>query len=211
VVVFRTRSAPDWLMLATMPLVTGCIPIMNNPPYPIDWSPAALERVGSCPAIAGTYVNQGSLYIEAGIGCSTPRRDGRWSCDLELAPNLGIAGSAVTVEITQPDAQTMNVRLLDENATAQHVATLLLGKDYQCDADTLYFSSAGSMVEARALSGAVFNHKRAFVRDAKGELVMKVRDDTTALMIFIGIVKSDTSYVRWIPALVAEPGPIKAP
>jgi hypothetical protein len=209
--VFRTRSAPDWLMLVTVPLVTGCIPVMNNPPYPIEWSPAALERVGSCPSIAGTYANQGKLYIEAGITCSSPRREGRWSCDLELAPNLGIAGSAVTVEITQPDAQTMNVRLLGENATAQHVATLLLGKDYQCDADTLYFSSAGSMVEARALSGAVFNHKRAFVRDAKGELVMKVRDDTTALMIFIGIVKSDTSYVRWIPALVAEPGPIKAP
>ncbi len=208
---FRTRSAPDWLILVTMPLVTGCIPIMNNPPYPIEWSPAALERVGSCPAIGGAYANQGSLYIEAGIGCSTPRRDGRWTCDLELAPNLGVAGSAVAVEIAQPDAQTMSVRLLDENAAAQHVATLHLGKDYQCDADSLYFSSTGSVVEARALSGAAFNHKRAFVRDAKGELVMKVRDDTTALMLFIGIVKSDTSYVRWMPAGVAESKPMKAP
>ena len=208
---FRTRSAPDWLMLATVPLVTGCIPVMNNPPYPIEWSPVALERVGSCPVIAGTYSNQGSLYIEAGVRCTSPRRDGRWSCDLELAPNLGIAGSAVTVEITQPDEQTMNVRLLDENATVQHVATLYLAKDYQCDPDSLYFSSAGSVVAARALSGAVLNHKRAFVRDAKGELVMKVREDTTALMLFIGIVKSDTSYVRWMPASVAERKPIKAP
>jgi len=86
-----------------------------------------------------------------------------------------------------------------------------LGKDYQCDADSLYFSSSGSTFEARALSGAVLKHKRAFVRDAKGELVMKVREDVNAVIVFLGVVKSDTSYVRWLPAGAILPKPSKAP
>lgn len=210
----RTRFTPVWLILVTAPLMTGCIPVMNNPPYPIEWPTPASERIGSCPVISGTYANQGNLYIEAGIRCP-PRTAGRWSCDLHLAPNLGIDLPAVTVGIKQPNAETMNLamnlELIDGRGIAREMQTLHLGKDYRCDANSLYFSSTGSTLEARALSGASLQLRRAFRRDAKGGLVMTVREDTQALIVFIGVFKSDTSHVRWLPASAAEPAPSKAP
>ncbi len=187
-------------------LMAGCIPIINKPSYPVEWPSAATERIGACPAITGKYVNHGQLYIEAGIKCPPPSAlEGRWSCDLELGPNLGIASPAVTVEIAQPDAETMNVQMLDRDGVAREMRTLHLNEEYQCDAETLYFSATGSAVMGKALSGALLQHRRAFVRDTKGELVMTVRDDIEALMAFIGILKSDVSYVRWTPAGTAAP------
>jgi hypothetical protein len=205
-----TRSTPLCMMLATAPLAAGCIPIMNNPPYPIEWPAPAPERIGSCPVISGTYANQGNLYIEAGIACP-PRAAGQWSCDLQLAPNLGIDLPAVSVEITQSDAQTLNMGLLDECGIARQTQTLHLGKDYQCDATSLYFSSTTSAFSPGALSGATFQLKRAFVRDTKGALVMTVRLDTRALIVFIGVLKSDTSHVRWMPAGTTEAAPRQLP
>jgi hypothetical protein len=179
--------------------VTGCVPIINKPDYPTEWAHASSERIGACPVIAGTYANKGRLYIEAGIKCPRAPREGSWSCDLDLAPNLGIASQAFSVAITQPDGETMNVGLLNESGVPQETQTLRLNKDYQCDAESVYLSSTGSMVMGKALSGALFQHRRAFSRDAKGELVMTVRDDLQALIVFIGVVKSETSYVRWMP------------
>jgi hypothetical protein len=50
-------------------------------------------------------------------------------------------------------------------------------------------------------SGFLSQHSRRFHRDAKGELVMTVRNDMQALLLlFIGVVTSATSHVRWIPA-----------
>jgi hypothetical protein len=207
---FATRSAPLCTILATGLLVAGCIPIMNNPPYPIEWPAPAPDRIGSCPVISGTYANQGNLYIEAGIACP-PRTAGQWSCDLQLAPNFGIDLPAASVQITQPDAETLNVELLAEGRIARQTQALHLGKDYQCDANSLYFSSTGSMLEVRALSGFTLQLKRAFVRDSKGGLVMTVREDSQALFVFIGVLKSDTSHVRWIPAGIAETAPGKMP
>jgi hypothetical protein len=206
VVMFGTQSAPLCMMLVTVQLAAGCIPIMNNPPYPIEWPAPAPERIGSCPVISGTYANQGNLYIEAGIACP-PRIAGRWSCDLQLAPNLGIDLPAASVAITQPDAETLIVGLLDERGIARQ--TLHLGKDYQCDATSLYFSSTGSYFNVAG--GAALQLKRAFVRDAKGDLVMTVREDTQALLVFIGVLKSDTSHVRWMPVGTAEVAAGKVP
>jgi hypothetical protein len=203
---FHTRSKSLFLVLVAAWLVTGCVPIINKPAYPIEWVAATFKRIGTCPAIEGTYVNQGKLYIEAGIRCDLGRGyEGRWSCDLQLAPNLGIAVPAVNVQIAQPDAETMSVGLLNEGGILLESHSLHLGKDYQCNAEGLYFSSSGSMMEGRALSGAMFHLSRAFVRDIRSGLVMTVREDTSALVVFLGVVKSDTSYVRWMPAGVADP------
>ena len=103
----------------------------------------------------------------------------------------------------------MNMRLLDEGGIARETQTLHLGKDYQCDMSGLYFASTG--FEARALSGATIQLKRAFVRDTKGGLVMTVREDTQALIVFIGVLKSDTSHVRWMPTGAAEAVPTQTP
>jgi hypothetical protein len=181
--------------------MAGCVPLIYKPTYPVEWPPASSERIGACPAISGSYASKGSLYIEAGIKCPPSHaREGSWSCDLQLAPNLGIASTAVTVEIVQPDAETMNVRLLDEAGAAQETRILHLNKEYRCDSEGLYFTSTGSHTEISILSGAQFQHRREFRRDTKGELVMTVRDDTQALIVFIGVVKSEISYVRWMPA-----------
>ncbi len=199
------------MILVTAPLVTSCIPVVNRPEFPSEWRLDASKRIGTCPDITGIYANQGRLYIEAGIRCTSSRvKDGQWSCDLGLAQNLGIASPAVSVEITQPDSTTMNVGLRDESG-ARLTQTLKLAKDYQCDVDGLYFSSSGSVVEARALSGASLQHRRAFVRDMEGGLVMTVREVTAALVVFIGIYKSDTSYVRWMPVKMSGPAPNDLP
>jgi hypothetical protein len=202
----------SWFVPITAMLVTACVPIIYKPTYPDEWPPASSERIGACPVIAGAYASNGSLYIEAGIRCPHPQaREGWWSCDLQLAPNLGIVSPAVTVEIAQPDAETMNVRLLDETGATQEMRTLHLNKEYQCDAESLYFTSTSSSAEIRALSGAQFQHRREFSRDAKGELVMTVRDDMQALVVFIGIVRSEISYVRWMPAEATKAPAGKAP
>jgi hypothetical protein len=201
-----------WFVIITALLVTACIPVINKPSYPVEWPPASSERIGACPVIAGTYAGKGSLYIEAGIRCPRPRdREGWWNCDLQLAPNLGIGSPAVMVEIAQPDAEAINVRLLDDTGAAQETRTLHLNKEYQCDAESLYFTSTGSSAEIRALSGAAFQHRREFSRDAKGELVMTVRDDMQALIVFIGMVRSEISYVRWMPAEATKTSAGKAP
>ena len=201
----RKHSGIRWGSAAATLLMAGCMANINTPNYPVEWPPASTERIGACPVLSGTYVGAGSLYIDSGIRCPRPQtQEGLWSCDLQLAPNLGVASHAVTVEIEQLDDEAINVRLLDEIGATKEMRTLHLDKEYRCDEESLYFASNGlhaSFAPAPLPSGFLSQHSRRFNRDAKGELVMTVRDDMQALLLLlIGVVTSATSHVRWIPA-----------
>jgi len=182
---------------------SGCIPLLNNPDPPAEWRAATTKRIGQCPEITGTYLNEGVLHIEAGIPCSPTRRlEGAWSCDLSLAPNLGVELPARAVVVEQPDSESINVKLFDELGVLSNAQVLHHGKDYQCDEQSVQFSSSGSLV---MLIAAIVHSTRAFARDQSGGLVMSVHENVTGNLVFFGIVRSSTSYVRWAPVTATQP------
>lgn len=192
--------------------LAGCMTVSMNPAYPPDWSSLSMQRTGPCPSIAGRYLNQGQLYLE-GPGCSwSPNSQTGWDCSLLLTRNLGVEGDGSIVSLTQPDGDTLTVAVPDEEGTRQDTHVLHRGAEFQCDADSLYFSDAQSMVPGGmmtalgilTLTGGVEMHSRAFVRNEAGELVMTVRQRMAAYHLVFGFSGSGTNYVRWPPA--PEPG-----
>jgi hypothetical protein len=203
------RPSP-WQLLAglAIALLAGCV-VGTNPNYPAEWAAPDTRRLGRCPAIEGVYVGAGSMALETGVECSThsTAKKGDWQCSLDLATNLGLAGSGGSpVRLRQPDGETLEVTLLSENAATPTVLTE--GKDFRCDADSLYFSGTENVFGSKAmtafglliLTGGVANHTRAFARAENGELVMTVRGRMLFFYIGFPIAMSGTSYVRWVPS-----------
>jgi hypothetical protein len=192
-------------------LLAGCV-VATNPNYPAEWATLDTRRLGHCPAIEGIYVSTGSMALETGVECSThsTAKKGDWQCSLDLATNLGMAGSGgAPVRLRQPDGETLEVTPLSENATIPTV--LKEGKDFRCDADSLYFSGTENVFGSKfmsavglvVLTGGVANHTRAFARAENGELVMTVRGRMLFFYVGFPIATSGTSYVRWVPSPLA--------
>lgn len=192
-------------------LLAGCV-IATNPKYPADWAAPDTRRLGRCPAIDGIYGSNGSMALETGVDCSTPRtaKTGEWQCSLDLATNLGLAGSGGwPVQLRQPDGETLEVTVF---SAPEPIRTVLKdGKDFRCDADSLYFSGTENVFGSKAMSalglliltGGVSNHTRAFARAESGELAMTVRGRMLFFYVGLPITMSGTSYVRWAPSTPA--------
>ena len=189
-------------------LLAGCV-VGKNPNYPAEWAAPDTRRLGRCPAIEGVYVGAGSMALETGVECSThsTAKKGDWQCSMDLATNLGLAGSGGSpVRLRQPDGETLEVTLLSENAAIPTV--LKEWKDFRCDADSLYFSGTENVFGSKfmsamglvVLTGGVANHTRAFARAESGELVMTVRGRMLFFYVCFPIAMSGTSYVRWVPS-----------
>lgn len=188
-------------------LLAGCV-VATNPKYPAEWSAPDARRVGRCPAIEGVYVSTGSMALETGVQCSGAHtaKTGEWECSLDLATNLGLAGSkGAPVRLRQPDGETLEVTLITESAAPPIV--LKEGREFRCDADSLYFSGTENAFGSKAmtafgllvLTGGVANHTRAFARAENGDLVMTVRGRMLFFYIGFPFVMSGTSYVHWTP------------
>lgn len=202
--------------IAAAPLVAACIPLINNPLYPVDWPQLLESGSETCPAIAGTYANEGWLAVEAGVHCGGPRREGKWSCSLWLTHNLGLLKPAKVVRIEQPDAKTLSVTLLGEAGPPGETHVLTAGKDFKCASGRFQFSEARSMFDSAwqtalaatfMLTGGVLSHQRSFAPDVDGGLVMTVQESAAAWGVAIGTVQSSTSYVRWVKATPEDAAP----
>lgn len=216
------------LMLILPLALAGCLVKSVNPEYPQEWSRPAANRVGSCPGIAGSYKGAGEANIAFQGVCGSPNSrypasKNEWSCSQDLGQNLGInhyQGVSSIVEIRQPDEKSLLVKITYEaDAAPVEERTLLLGSDYNCDNEGLYFSSTGSVmgnpaataVGAIVLKGGVTSHTRTFFRNSSGELAMTVKSRSAGWNILFGFSATGTSYVRWLPVQPAERDDGKAP
>lgn len=126
---------------------------------------------------------------------------------MDLANNLGLSDGTFVVELRQPNEDTLDVLLHPASSDESIVMhTLKKGKEFSCDAESLYFSqTANAMPGALAvtaavlLSGGVVNHTRSFARDRDGGLVMTVRDRMLFFYFGFPIYLNGTSHVRWPP------------
>jgi hypothetical protein len=79
------------------------------------------------------------------------------------------------------------------------------GRDFQCDAESLYLSDTRSMLGNPGmtalgilmLSGGANHHTRAFARNTAGELVMTVRQRMVGYHLVVGMSGTMTNHVRW--------------
>jgi hypothetical protein len=188
-------------------LLAGCV-VGRNPKYPAEWAAPDTRRVGHCPVIEGSYSSTGAMALETGVDCSTPRtaKTGEWQCSVDLAANLGLTGGGGTsVQLHQLNGETLEVTVFSTEPTR---SILKEGKDFSCDAESLYFSGTENVFGSKAMSalglvvltGGVSNHTRAFARAENGELVMTVRGRMLFFYFGFPIAMSGTSYVRWVPA-----------
>lgn len=202
-------SRTSFLLLASLaiPLLAGCV-VARNPSYPAEWAAPDTQRIGNCPAIAGLYTGTGSMALDSGVECSTPRtaKTGEWQCSVDLAANLGLPDSgSAPVELRQSNGTTLEIIV----GPGKQATTAILqeGKDFSCDADSLYFSGTENAFGSKMLSaagllvltGGVTNHTRAFARSRDGELVMTVRGRMLFFYLGFPIAMSGTSHVRWVP------------
>lgn len=178
-------------------LLTGCINLSNNPEYPHEWAARSYGTIGSCPDIAGSYSNDGSLYIDSGILCQRNYKmgpdKGRWTCRLDLASNFGINDAPMeAIEITQPDPNTLKIELHNLSDIARKTFVLHQGEGFQCDARGIVFSGTSG-----TLPFTHSKHSRSLFPDKSGALVMKVHDVEFIYSLVMGAAYSGTSYVRW--------------
>ncbi|HSB25829.1 MAG TPA: hypothetical protein VLE94_22240 [Burkholderiaceae bacterium] len=193
--------------------LAGCMTVSLNPPYPPDWPAPVADRVGVCPSISGRYVNLGQMHLEAGASCEGTDRpeDGLWDCSVLLTSNLGLPVSGPVAALAQPDADTLTVSVTGDDRVPREVRQLRRGRDFQCDAESLFFSDTRSMLGSPGmtalgivmLSGGINHHSRAFARNAAGELVMTVRQRTTGYHLLFGWSGTTTNHVRWRAAETA--------
>lgn len=206
------RSRELLALTVAVPLLAACV-IAKNPSYPPEWAASDVQRIGSCPAIAGVYAGMGLMALDSGVDCFTPRtaKTGEWHCGLDLAANLGLPdGRGSSVELRQPNGETLEVILHSSNGAS--TAVLKKGKDFSCDAESLYFSGTENVfgskfmtaVAAPLLTGGVSNHTRAFVRTEDGQLTMTVRGRMVFFYLGLPTVISGTSHVRWVAPRAAE-------
>lgn len=203
--------------------LSGCFARHTNPDYPSNWPPPEQNRTGSCPSIAGLYRNIGEFGF-SGVECNSTARysfgrdHGEWNCKNELVPNLGLSGQAETVEIDQPDENSLKIRLRDSSGNIVNTHTLRRGWTYSCDEGVLSFSETAPIggwkmlpIWMLTLHGSGSSHTRSFVRDRNGALVMTVRESNAAFSFYFAVSASGTGYVRWLGAETAKSEAKKAP
>jgi hypothetical protein len=205
-VIQRLRSVSLAALAAAM--LGGCV-LARSSSYPAGWAAPDAGRIGKCPAIEGSYAGTGLMALESGVDCSGPRtaKTGEWHCSLDLAANLGLAASGgSSVQLRQPDDETLEVTVSSAGDPTRTV--LKKGKDFSCDADSLYFSGTENVFGSKAMSavglvlltGRVANHTRAFARAQSRELVMTVRGRMLFFYFGFPIVMAGTTHVRWTPS-----------
>jgi hypothetical protein len=203
--------------------LSGCFSRNTHPDYPSNWTPLEQNRIGSCPSIAGLYRNIGE-FGSSGVECGSTARygfgrdHGEWNCKNELVPNLGISGQAETVEIGQPDENSLKISLRDSsgNVVATHIFSR--GWTYSCDAGVLSFSETAPLggwkmapIWMLSLHGGGSSHTRSFIRDRDGALVMTVRESNAVITFYLVATASGTGYVRWPRAETAKSETKKEP
>lgn len=197
--------------------LSGCFARNTNPDYPSNWTPPEQNRIGSCPSVAGIYRNIGE-FGSSGVECGSTARyvfgrdHGEWNCKIELVPNLGITGQAETVEIEQPDENSLKISLRDSSGNIANTHNLRRGWTYSCEAGVLSFSETAPLggwkmapIWMLTLHGGGSSHTRSFVRDRNGALVMTVRESNAAFSFYFAVSASGTGYVRWLRAEMAKP------
>lgn len=214
----------------------------NIDPYPEAWPAPVATPENHCPDIRGRYLNAGAPTGGAHCGGINPQTDpnghwpkASWNCDPTLAGNLmkmrtsdlselQKARGLVWVELTQPDADTLEMHFPPESSHKPIVFTRK-GGDFDCSGSSLQFSTTGSFlsVEGRPeagniavtaigllqATGGIVSSTRSFRPLQDGSLSMEVTE-VMALAHLIVFGKRDRAFVRWERALVMPVEPVEA-
>ena len=199
----------------------GCITTSQLQSEPQDWAaPAHPARLGDCPAIAGLYRNDAAEGSAPGEHSKYRWKNG-WDGDTHLSSNIFHAARDMqmldayrTVEIEQPDADTVQVRV--PQGSSSPLTLKRSDGDFGCKHDRLTISSTGSAftsanrsttfntlstsLGALVLEGGVGSISRRFYRLADGSLAMEAEDRSAAWFLLFGAHEHRRLFVRWTPA-----------
>lgn len=189
--------------------LSGCIAVSSHPDYPVDWAQPDKASLGSCPRLAGTYVDAGELAEACTVNPSEWKDTGLWGCNTSLARNLGLDVAAERVSIEQPDEQTLVVVAHPASGEPKRFVLGRGDRKFACDETGLAVSKIGSglpwwanVAAPITLTAHVSRHGRSFRRAADGSLVMTVQESEVGYHILFGFSSSSTYHVRWPPALL---------
>jgi hypothetical protein len=168
---------------------TSCV---WHPRYPGAWAPRERVAPGLCPDVAGTYEDAG----ESASKSPEPRR----LSSILLIGHPVQAPSATTVELRQPDADTLEVLARDgPEVIAQRVFSRAAGGfSWNSKRLRLSYGLRGIAGEGFALGGCWLRIYLA--RNSDGWLVVRHRAEEAGLVYIIPVLGSTSGWCRFPPA-----------
>ncbi len=168
---------------------TSCV---WHPRYPRAWAPREPETEGVCPDVAGTYEDLG----ESGGRSPKPQ----WLSSILLGLYTAVPSFAGTVELRQPDEDTLEVLVWDGVRLAEQRTFSRAAGDLSWDAQRLKIRHGYGPLAAEGFALVSGWQTIYLARNTEGWLVAKLRVESIGFLLFIPMLGSMSGWSRFAPA-----------
>lgn len=192
------------IFLFSVGMLTACVSIRDTG-YPDNWAPRRQGSTNQCPAMAGTYLNQGERVPKGGTDCFTAC--GGLIDELDVGsmfrpftPLRDKRAKERIIEILQPANSILDVvAWKDVDGERKEMARLHLSADhgdFHCENGEMRLAPrihAATVI----LVDFVAPETRVFSKASDGALIMKRTTSLVGHVLVVPMVVSSGEWIRW--------------